>query len=77
MIICFYSTITQNASVNLNINVTGNFEWNVIIDIADYMLIIWPICQDYFITSIQYCRSNISPIELEVKITITFNNVSC
>ena len=43
MIICFYSTITQNTSVNQNIRVTWNFDWDVIIDNADYMFIIRPI----------------------------------
>ena len=77
MIICFYSAITQKTSIDQNIRMTWNFDWDVIIDIADYMLIIWPIFQDYFITSIQYCWGNISPIEVEVEITIAFNNISC
>ena len=43
MIIFLYSAITQNASVNQNITVTWNFDWDVIVDIADYMFIIRPI----------------------------------
>ena len=58
----FYATVTQDASVYQNIGVTGNFDWNIIIDIADNMFIIWPISQYYFITSIQNCRSDISLI---------------
>ena len=43
MTVCFYATFTQDASVYQNIGVTGNFDWNVIIDIADNVFIIWPI----------------------------------
>ena len=39
MIICLYSTVAQDASVNQDIGVTWNFDWDVIIDIADYMFI--------------------------------------
>ena len=74
MDICFYSTIAQNTSVNQNIRMTWNFDWDVIIDITDYMLVIGLICQDYLITSIQYCWGNISFIEVKVKITIIFDN---
>ena len=44
MIICFYSTVEQDTSVNQDIGVTWNFDWDVIIDIADYMFMIRPVC---------------------------------
>ena len=70
MTVCFYATVTQDASVYQNIGVTGNFEWNAIIDIADNVFIIWPISHYYFFFSIQNCRSDISFIVVKVKITI-------
>ena len=47
MTVCFYATFTQDASVYKNIGVAGNFDWNVIINIADNVFIIWPISQYY------------------------------
>ena len=44
MVICFYSAITQDTSVNQNIWVTWNSDRDVIIEIKDYMFIIGPIC---------------------------------
>ena len=40
MVICFYSTVAQDTSINQDIRVTWNFDWDVIIDIADYKLVI-------------------------------------
>ena len=77
MTICFYATVTQNVSVYQNIGVTGNFDWNVIIDIADNVFIVWPIIQYYFISSIQNCRSDIGLIVVKVKITVVPYNVCC
>ena len=56
---------------------TWNFDWDVIIHITDYMPLIGPICQDYFITSIQYGWGNISLIEIKIIVTIIFNNICC
>ena len=46
------------------------FDWDIIIYITDYMLLIGPICQDYFITSIQYGWGNISLIEIKSKLQL-------
>ena len=43
MTICFYTTVTQDASVYQNIGVTWNFNWDVIVDITDDVFIIWPV----------------------------------
>ena len=44
MVICFYSTIAQDTSVNQNIRVTWNSDRDAIIDISDYMAVIGPVC---------------------------------
>ena len=45
MIIHFYTTVTQDTSIYQNIEVTWNFDWNVIINVTYNVFIIWPISQ--------------------------------
>ena len=56
---------------------TWNFNWNVIVDIADDVFIIWPVSQYYFVSSIQNWRIDISLIEIKVKVTVLSYNVCC
>ena len=62
-------------SVNQNIRMTWNFDWNIIVNVTNYVFVISPICKCYFISSIYYCRSNICLIEVKVKITVILDNV--
>ena len=43
MTFCFYTTVTQDASVYQNIGVPLNFNLDVIVDIIDNVFTIWPI----------------------------------
>ena len=56
---------------------TWNFDWDAIIHITDYMLIIGPVCQYYLITSIKYGWGNISLNEVKIKGTNIFNDICC
>ena len=77
MIVCLYSTITQTASVNQNIRMTWDLNWDIIVNITNDVFIIGPICQNYFISSIQNCRSNFSIIKIKVKTTVISNDIQC
>ena len=49
---------------------TGYSNWDIIINIADYVSIIWPVAQDNFISSIEYCGSDICFAIVECKFPI-------
>ena len=74
MIFHFYTTITQNTSVYQNIWVAGYSDWYVIVNVAYIILIIWPISQDNFISSMSYCRSDICFVVVKFEFTILFYN---
>ena len=40
----FYAAVTQYTSIYKCIQMTGSSNWNIIIDTADYVFVIWPIC---------------------------------
>ena len=61
--------------LSLYIGMTRNFDWDVIIDIANDMLIIRPICYNNFITSIQNGRGNVCFVKVEFEIAIFFDDM--
>ena len=56
--------------------VTRNFDWDVIIDIANDMFIVRPIPLNNFITSIQNGRGNICFVKVELEIANFFDDIS-
>ena len=56
---------------------TWDLDWDIIVNITDDVFISGPICQNYFISSIQNCRSNVSAVKIEVKVTVISNDVPC
>ena len=51
---------------------TGYSDWYVIVNVAYNVLIIWPIIQDYFISTIKYSGSDICFAVVKHEITIFF-----
>ena len=60
----------------LKLGVARNFDWDVIIDIENDVLIIRPICEDNFITTIQNSRGNVCFVKVELEIAIFFDDIS-
>ena len=54
----------------------GYFDWYVIVNVAYNMLIVWPISQDNFISSISYSRSDICSVVVKFEFAIFFYSFS-